>query len=266
MNKTALYAILIALIVPLVSYFIVENNSHDAIQMPRHYFADSVYESTKRGKKITDTAWHQLPSFSLLNQEGKMVNWDSLDGKIIIADFFFTRCPTICPGMTQNMKRLAESIHNGQRVGDRTNHEIHFISFSIDPERDSLERLRYWANRFQINPETWWLLTGEKKFIYDLAINEMKLGLVDGENVDTNFVHSDKFVLIDGQRQVRGYYSGLDPDALARLQRDVVLLTLEKNPKARSFFEGKLTVMAVSFLLAIVGVFILMWVLKRKSA
>ena len=163
MNKTALYAILIALIVPLISYFIVESNSHDAIIMPRHYFPDSVYEATKRGKKITDTAWHQLANFSLQNQEGKIVNWDSLEGKIIIADFFFTRCPTICPSMTMNMKRLAETIHNGQRVGDRTNREIHFLSFSIDPERDSVERLRYWANRFQINPDTWWLLTGEKK-------------------------------------------------------------------------------------------------------
>lgn len=265
MNKTALYAILIALIVPLISYFIVENNSRDAIQMPRHYFPDSVYQSTKRGKKVVDTAWHQLKDFSLMNQEGRTVNWDSLEGKIIIADFFFTRCPTICPTMTQNMKRLAETIHNGKRVGDRTNKEIHFLSFSIDPERDSLERLQYWANRFQINPDTWWLLTGDKKAIYDMAINEMKLGLIDGENVDTNFVHSDKFVLIDINRQVRGYYSGLDPEELAKLQSDVILLTMEKNPYRRSFFEGKLMVMAVSFLLAILGVFILMWVLKKKK-
>jgi len=168
--------------------------------------------------------------------------------------------------MTQNMKRLAETIHNGQRVGDRTNRNIHFLSFSIDPERDSLQRLRYWANRFQINPETWWLLTGDKKSIYEMAINEMKLGLIDGENVDTNFVHSDKFVLIDINRQVRGYYSGLDPEDLARLQRDIILLTMEKNPNRRSFFEGKLTVMAISFLMAILGVFILLYFLKKNKS
>jgi protein SCO1/2 len=168
--------------------------------------------------------------------------------------------------MTQNMKRLAETIHNGQRVGDRTNRNIHFLSFSIDPERDSLQRLRYWANRFQINPETWWLLTGDKKSIYEMAINEMKLGLIDGENVDTNFVHSDKFVLIDINRQVRGYYSGLDPEDLARLQRDIILLTMEKNPNRRSFFEGKLTVMAISFLMAILGVFTLLYFLKKNKS
>lgn len=265
MNKTAVYALLIALLVPLVAYFIVDIESRDALQLPRHYFPDSVQEITKRGKRVTDTVWHQLADFNLTNQEGKSVSWDSLQGKIIVADFFFTRCPTICPGMTENMKRVATTIHNGSRVGDRTNHNIHFLSFSIDPERDSLERLRYWAQRFQIDPDTWWLLTGDKKTIYDLALKEMKLGLIDGENVDTNFVHSDKFVLIDINRQVRGYYSGLDPDDLARLQQDIILLTMEKDPKGRSFFEGKLVVMAVSFLLAIAGVFLLLFFLRKKQ-
>jgi protein SCO1/2 len=241
-------------------------NSRDAIMLPRHYFPDSVYQTTKRGKKVTDTSWHRLADFTLQNQLGATVDWEDLQDKIIVADFFFTRCPTICPGMTQNMKRLAETIHNGKRVGDRTNRAVHFLSFSIDSERDSLPRLQYWANRFQINPETWWLLTGEKKQIYSLAIDEMKLGLVDGENVDSNFVHSSKFVLIDVNRQVRGYYNGLDPEELSQLQRDIILLTMEKNPNRRSFFEGKLVVMAVSFLLAILGVFLLLTLLKKNKS
>jgi protein SCO1/2 len=98
-----------------------------------------------------------------------------------------------------------------------------------------------------------------------MAIDEMKLGLIDGNNVDTNFIHSEKFVLLDINRQVRGYYNGLDPEALARLQRDIILLTMEKNPNRRSFFEGKLTVMAVSFLLAILGVFTLLFFLKKNK-
>jgi protein SCO1/2 len=104
--------------------------------MPRHYLPDLVDTITKKGKRISDTVWHRLNDFSLVNQERKPVTLDSLKGKIIIADFFFTHCPTICPGLTKNMKRLAESIHNGQRVGDRTNKQVHFLSFSIDPERD----------------------------------------------------------------------------------------------------------------------------------
>ena len=202
--------------------------------------------------------------FPLLNQEGKKVSWDSLQGKIIIADFFFTHCPTICPALTTNMKRMAESIHNGQRVGDKTNKQVHFLSFSIDPERDSVERLKYWADRFQVNPEQWWLLTGDKKMIYDLVIEEMKVGLVDGQGVDTNFIHSDRFVLIDSSRHVRGYYSGLDTAALARFSKDLVLLTMEKDPKGKSFFDGKLQLIAVVFLSAIMGVGLFLFFLKKN--
>lgn len=265
MNKKALYAVMLALLLPLICYFIVKAKSETAVTMPRHYLPDSVITLTKKGRHVDDTAWHRLADFSLVNQEGKKVSWDSLRGKIIIADFFFTHCPSICPAMTMNMKRMAESIRNGERVGDMTNQQVHFLSFSIDPERDSVERLKYWADRFQINPENWWLLTGDKKHIYDMVINEMKVGLVDGKGIDTNFIHSDRFVLIDSNRNVRGYYSGLDSIALQRLSRDLVLLTLEKDPKSKSFFEGKLLLIAVVFLCAIFGVGILIFFIRKKS-
>lgn len=214
---------------------------------------------------MTDTAWHQVGDFALKDQTGRPVSLDSLKGKIIIADFFFTHCPTICPGLTRNMKRLAESINNGKRVGDRTNKQVHFLSFSIDPERDSVERLKYWADKFQINPENWWLLTGDKKTIYNLAINEMKIGITDGQGIDTEFIHTDHFVLIDSNRYVRGYYHGLDSASLAKLSDDLVLLTLEKDPKEKSFLAGKLQLIAVVFLLAIFGVGLLLYFLRKKS-
>ncbi len=253
------------MLLPLTAYFIVKRKSETAVTMPRHYLPDSVVSLTKNGKRTTDTVWHKLADFSLTNQEGKTVTLDSLKGKIIIADFFFTHCPTICPALTQNMKRLVQSIHNGKRVGDRTNKQVHFLSFSIDPERDSVERLKYWADKYQINPEQWWLLTGPKKAIYDMVIEEMKVGLVDGKGVDTNFIHSDRFVLIDSNRHVRGYYSGLDSIALAQLSKDLVLLTMEKDPKSKSFFDGKLELMAIVFLLAIMGVGLLLFFIRKKK-
>ncbi len=256
---------MVALLLPLVAYFIVKRQSENAIHMPPHYYADTVNEVVKKGKKEYDTVWHKVKDFTLTNQEGKTITWDSLKGKIVIADLFFTRCPTICPGMTRNMKRLAESIHNGKKVGDRTNRLVHFISFSIDPERDSVERLKYWADRFQVDPELWWLLTGDKRTIYDLALQEMKVGVEDGEDIDTNFIHSDKFILIDSNRHVRGYYSGLDSASLARLSADLVLLTMEKDPNRKSFFAGKLQTIAVVFLLAIFGVGLLFFLLRKKN-
>lgn len=265
MNKTALYAILLALLLPLVAYFIVKQKSEHAILMPQHYHEDTVLQVVKKGKKQDDTVWHTIKDFRLTNQEGTTITWDSLKGKIIIADLFFTRCPTICPGMTKNMKRLAESLNNGERVGDRTNKQVHFLSFSIDPDRDSVSRLKYWADRFQVNPEYWWLLTGNKQEIYDLAINEMKMFAEDGKSVDTSFIHSDRFILIDSFRHVRGYYDGLDSASLSKLSSDLILLTMEKDPRRKSLFAGKLQLIAVVFLLAILGVGLLLFILRKKQ-
>ena len=163
------------------------------------------------------------------------------------------------------MKRLAESINNGKRVGDKTNKMVHFLSFSIDPERDSVERLKNWADRFQVNPEQWWLLTGNKREIYNLIINEMKIPVEDGQGIDTNFMHTDHFVLIDSSRHVRGFYHGLDSASLAKLSEDLVLLTMEKDPKEKSFFAGKLQLIAVVVLVAIFGVGLLLYFLRKRS-
>jgi protein SCO1/2 len=263
-NKKALYAVMIAALIPLVCYFLVKEYSDRTILMPRHYLADSVTTHVRKGKQYVDTVWHTLPPISMTNQLGKKITWADMKGKVIIADFFFTHCPTICPPLARNMKWLQESINNSQRVGDKTPDFLHFLSFSIDPERDSVFQLKAWANRFQINPEQWWLLTGDKKQIYDLAINDMKIGVVDGEGVDTDFIHTDHFVLIDTNLHVRGYYHGLDSSALGRLSNDIILLTKEKDPAKNNFFEGKLEIMAVAFIAAIIGVGLLLFILRKK--
>jgi protein SCO1/2 len=150
-------------------------------------------------------------------------------------------------------------------VGDKTPDFLHFLSFSIDPERDSVPRLKQWADRFQVNPEQWWLLTGSKKEIYDMAINEMKVGLVDGKGVDTSFFHTDFFVLIDSNRHVRGYYHGLDTTALQRLSNDIIFLNMEKDPNRKFFLAGKLELIAVVFLVAIIAVGLLLLLIRKKD-
>jgi protein SCO1/2 len=264
-NKKAIYALLLAVVVPLICYFIVKAYSDSAIVMPRHYLADSIITKMEKGKKVTDTAWHKLPDFSLTNQQGEKVSWEGLKGTVVVADFFFTHCPTICPRLTTNMRWLQQSINNSQRVGDKTPDFLHFLSFSIDPERDSVERLKQWADRFQVNPEQWWLLTGSKKEIYDMAINEMKIGVVDGQGVDTNFIHTDHFVLIDSNRHVRGYYHGLDTASLQQLSNDIIFLTMEKDPSRKFFLSGKLELIAVVFVVAIIGVALLLFIIRKKG-
>ncbi|HKO82771.1 MAG TPA: SCO family protein [Chitinophagaceae bacterium] len=265
MNKKAIYALLIAVVIPVLCYFVVKTYSDSAITMPRHYLADSTITKTVKGKKVEDTAWHKLPDFSLTNQQGEKVSWEGLKGKVVVADFFFTHCPTICPRLTTNMRWLQQSINNSQRVGDKTPDFLHFLSFSIDPERDSVPRLKQWADRFQVNPEQWWLLTGSKKEIYDMAINEMKIGVVDGQGVDTNFIHTDHFVLIDSNRHVRGYYHGLDSASLRQLSNDIIFLTMEKDPNRKFFLAGKLELILIVFVVAILGVTLLLFIIRKKE-
>jgi protein SCO1/2 len=136
--------------------------------------------------------------------------------------------------MTKNMARLQQSFshyNQGRRVIDSS--IVRFVSFSIDPERDSVAALKKYADRFGVDHDTWWFLTGRKKDIYDFSINEMKLGLTDGEGVDTSFIHTQKFVLLDKNFLVRGYYNGLDTTSLAKLAEDVGLLMLEKDKKVK---------------------------------
>jgi protein SCO1 len=264
-NKTALYGLLLAILLPLAGYFIVRQLSKDVTPMPRRYFVDSVVGRTVNGKYETDTVWHQVPDFSFTNQLGQQVGWKDLEGKVVVASFFFTHCPTICPRMMTNMKRLQDGISSGQRVGDQQAKFLHILSFSVDPERDSVPAIKGWADRFGIDPDKWWLLTGDKKKIYDLSINEMKLLAQDGEGVDTAFLHTDYLVLIDKNRNIRGYYHALDTTSVGQLSRDVILVSLEKDKKRKSPFAGKLETLALLVFSVIGGLTLLLYFLKKDK-
>ncbi len=285
MNRTALYALMLALLLPLVAYFIIKQLSTNAIHIPQPVFRDSTISKVVKGKIENETIWHHLPDFTLTNQDGKqvslhdMVRVDPETGdtvpKIIVANFFFTHCATICPGMTMNIKKLQESIKKSEKVGDRTADFVQFLSFSVDPDRDSVPALKRWADRFQINPENWWLLTGDKKTIYDLSLKDMNLWAQDPAGVDTGFFHTDVLVLIDRDRVVRmprdefgnpRTYKASEQNDLIKLSEDIVLLMLEKDKKKKSFFAGKLELLGVVFLLALVGLGIFLFVLRKTKA
>ncbi|HVG15111.1 MAG TPA: SCO family protein [Chitinophagaceae bacterium] len=264
MNKTALYGLLIAILLPVTCYMVVKYYSASAVTLPRHYIYDSVTTKTVNGKLTSDTAWHQLPELNLLNQFNEKVNWDRMEGKTVVASFFFTHCPTICPKLTTNMKLLQDDIKKSTKIGNRDADFLQLLSITVDPERDSVGALKKWADRFQINSNNWWLLTGSKKEIYDLSINDMKLGLVDGKGIDTSFFHTDYMVLIDKNRNIRGYYHGLDTMALKQLAHDIIFLTLEKDEKRKGVFFGQFVIIGIVFLLTILGMALMFYFLKRS--
>lgn len=275
MNKKAFYGILIALIVPVGLFLFVDSLPKAA--MPRPLFYDTVTTSVKNGKQYTDTVWQHIPDFHLTNQAGEHVSFSDVSlsdsGKITVANFFFSHCMTICPKMTYQMKKLQQVVTQGKKVGDNKANYVQFMSFSIDPERDSVPALKKWADRFQVDPANWWLLTGDKQTIYDLSLKYMNLPVQDPK-IDSSFPHTDIFVLIDKRGVIRSrrdkagnptVYRSNDEQDMIDLAEDIVLLSMEKEAKEKSFFAGKLVVIAVSFLLAFLGVGILLFILRKNK-
>lgn len=229
MNKRALLGILLATVLPLAGYLAVKYYSEDAVHMPQRYFYDSVDTLKKDGRVSVDTSWHHVKNIRFTNQLGKTVDLDSLKGKIIVIDFFFSRCPGICPGLAKSMKKLQDSYTNSR------DSIVQFISISVDPEHDSVPQLRKFADRFTSNHDSWWFVAGNKKETYDFAFQELKASIADTE-VDTAFIHTENFFLLDRDRVVRGWYNGFDSTKMQQLVKDIPLLMLEKNKK-RSFSE-----------------------------
>jgi protein SCO1/2 len=240
MNKTAILALMLAILMPLAGYFFVKHYSTDAVVMPRKYFVpDSVVTRSVNGKKVIDTVWHKVKNIQFTNQLGNKVDLDSLHGRIIVMDFFFTRCPSICPGLAKSMKRLQDSFKKNDSI-------VQFISVSIDPEHDSVHHLRKFADRYNVNHDTWWLVTGNKKEIYDFSLQEMRANIAD-PGVDTAFIHTENFFLLDSNRIVRGFYNGFDTAAMTKLVRDIPLLMLEKDKKAPTIFRRFIPILPIIF-------------------
>lgn len=258
MNKKAILALLLALLMPLAGYFIVKYYSKDAVHMPARYFTpDSVIVSEKNGKTVTDTIWHKVKNLEFTNQLGKKNSLYNLQGKIIVIDFFFTRCPSICPGLARNMKRLQDSFKKNDSI-------VQFISISVDPENDSVPQLRKFADRYNANHDTWWFVTGNKKEIYDFAFNELKASLTD-TNVDTAFLHTENFYLLDSSFVVRGWYNGFDTVEQAKLVQDIPLIMLEKDKKKPSVFREFIPILPIIFI-AIGIVFIAVMIFNKQKA
>ena len=161
---------------------------------------------------IGDTTQHYIPEFTFVNQEGKSVGRAQMNGKVTIVDFFFTSCPSICPVMSKEMERVNDMFRDEAKV--------QIMSISIDPEYDTPEVLKTYADEHNAIPGKWHFLSGPKEETYQLARCGFVMPTLDGNGVPDDFVHSDKFILIDELGRIRGYYSGTN-------REDVDLLMLE---------------------------------------
>lgn len=172
------------------------------------------------GGKI-DTVYHTIPDFQFVDQDSMAVTESTVDGKIYVADFFFGTCPTICPIMKQQMLRVYGEFK------DDPNFAI--LSHTIDPEHDTVAYLKDFSQRLGVpDNKTWHFLTGNKDEIYEIGSSAGYLVPV-GENSDApgGYIHSGAFILVDGQRRIRGMYDGTDPKQVTALISDIPKLLAE---------------------------------------
>jgi protein SCO1/2 len=220
----------LAILVPLLGYLIVDHYSKNVVPVPGYFVFEKMDTIRDNGKVTYDSVFHKVSDFHLTNQLGQEVSLKDLEGKVLLVDFFFTSCPSICPTLTKNLKLIQDAYVKNDTL-------LQILSFSVDPERDTVDKLRQYGYQHQINPDNWWLLTGSKKEIYDLARNDFYVTVTEGDGGPDDFIHTEKLVLIDKNRNIRGYYNGLDSNAIKRVAGDIATLHLAKDRHRPGFID-----------------------------
>lgn len=182
--------------------------------MVNYELVDSTIQHVKK--------FHRIADFELINQNGKTVTQENFNGKIYVADFFFTTCPTICISMTDNLLKVQKEIQN--------NPNILLISHSVTPKIDSVTQLKKYAIEKGINDKKWHLVTGDKKEIYKLARKSYLAVKDEGDGGPFDMIHTENFILVDPDKRIRGFYDGTDSKEIKRLLLEIKILNSEYFP------------------------------------
>lgn len=162
---------------------------------------------------------HAVADFALINQNGEKITQANYTGKIYVADFFFTRCPSICPIMSNNMEKLQEKFLEDD--------DVMFLSLSVTPKLDSVPILKEYAEKHGAIDAKWNITTGDKKHIYNLARKSYFAVVEQGDGGLQDFIHTPNFILIDKNKHIRGVYDGTKEDGIAQIIQDIRVLQKE---------------------------------------
>lgn len=210
-KRLALLLLVLSVVIISLFYRILDPEPRLPIYQPADFNPELVDNSIRHIKK-----YHTISDFTLINQNGDTITAADYKGKIYIADFFFTTCPTICPKMTKNMKSIQDRLLHDD--------EIMLLSHSVTPEIDTVQQLKRYALENGVNDAKWNLVTGDKKQIYQLARKSYMAVKTEGDGGPFDMIHTENFILVDQKGRIRGTYDGTDPEAVETLLSDIAIL------------------------------------------
>jgi protein SCO1/2 len=208
------------LLIISIGLSIISCNSSESIQKLPIYGNRETVNREVDGKTVTDTIYQTIPDFKFVNQEGDSIGTSNLEGKIYVADFFFTSCPSICPGMQRNMLKVHEQF--------KDDNNFKLLSFTIDPKHDTIPVLKKYAENLGADSKQWWFLHGKKEEVYQLAKDGYLVTAKEDAAAPGGLLHEGYFILVDTQRRVRGAYDGTDEKQVDKLIQDIRILMKEE--------------------------------------
>ena len=210
----AIVFFILSVIIVYIIYTLKVPNEKLPVYQPDMVNAELVDSTVQYVRK-----YHKIADFDLVNQNGDTITENDYKDKIYIADFFFTTCLTICPIMTDHMIKIQEKIKNDD--------EVLLLSHTVFPVADSVPVLKKYAIEKGVIDEKWNLVTGDKKEIYELARKSYLATKSTGDGGPYDMIHTENFILVDKNRQIRGFYDGTDPEAIESLMHDLKVLKAE---------------------------------------
>ncbi len=185
------------------------------------------YKTTREQPKVLPTVGnpgHVIDPFSFTNQDGKTVTEKDVAGKVFVVEYFFTTCKGICPKMNENMTKIYQAF--------RGNKDVMILSHTVDPLKDTVQAMKAYSLRFDADPAQWVFLTGDKKDLYDHARKSYLVTAVDDTatvDIQSDFIHTNRFMLVDRNGHIRGGYDGTDMGSINQLIGDIKILLAEKS-------------------------------------
>ena len=178
-----------------------------------------------RGESIADTIYHTVSNFGLTNQDSISFRFGADTNHIIVCNFFFTRCKTSCSEMNQSMSEIAKAYEKNKMV--------RFVSITVDPDYDSPSVLKRYSKQFKIDKDKWQFLTGTADSVYKIAQRDFLVDAFKDSSQTNNFIHSSKFILVDPQKRIRGYYDSADKEQVTKLVDEIKVQITEELRKVK---------------------------------